>query len=146
MVNISTEYPSKYLKSADLQGKTAKLKISTVVSEQLGNDQRLIMYFFGKQKGMVLNKTNARTIAFEAGDEETDNWEGLEIEVFSMMVPNPQGQLVPGLRVRVPKQKSATVTVAPNARTRAEQPAMAGNGPAPVEAYEDGFDDQEVPF
>ena len=59
MVNINDEFPSKYLKAADLQGNVAKVQIGNVTSEQIGSDRKLIMYFAGKQKGMVLNKTNA---------------------------------------------------------------------------------------
>ena len=63
MVNINDEFPSKYLKSGDLQGAAVKVKISNVLSEEIGGDRKLIMHFAGKTKGMVLNKTNARTIA-----------------------------------------------------------------------------------
>jgi hypothetical protein len=141
VVNINDEFPSKWLKSGDLQGAAVRVKIASVESEQLGNDRKLVMYFTGKQKGMVLNKTNAKTIADSFGDE-TDNWIGAEIEVFAMKV-DMQGKMVDGLRVRIPRQAPARASVAPNARERAM--ASANEAPPPVAAYDDGLDD-EIPF
>jgi hypothetical protein len=103
MVNINEEFPSKYLKSADLKGKMARLQIAHVDSEEIGKDRKLVAYFRGKERGMVLNKTNAKTIA-EAFGDETDNWTGADIEVFSMKV-DYQGRMVDGLRVRIPEQQ-----------------------------------------
>ena len=141
MVNINEEFPSKYLKSGDLQGAAVKVKISNILSEDIGGDRKLIMYFAGKTKGMVLNKTNARTIADVYGDD-TDNWIGGLIEVFAMKV-DFQGRMVDGLRVRIPRQAPARASVAPNARERAM--ASANDAPPPVAAYDDGLDD-EIPF
>jgi hypothetical protein len=145
MVNINDEFPSKYLKSGDLQGAAVKVKISNVTSEDIGGDRKLIMHFENRTKGMVLNKTNARTIADVYGDD-TDNWIGGLIEVFAMKV-DFQGRMVDGLRVRVPRQAPARAQAAPNARDRAEQPAMAEAHAAGGQPFDDGFDDDsEIPF
>lgn len=141
MVNINEEFPSKYLKAADLQGAAVKVKISNVLSEDIGGDRKLIMHFAGKNKGMVLNKTNARTIADVYGDD-TDQWIGADIEVFAMKV-DFQGRMVDGLRVRIPRQATARAQVAPNARDR--EMASANEAPPPVDTYDDGLDD-EIPF
>ena len=139
MVNINDEFPSKYLKSGDLQGAAVKVKISNVTSEDIGGDRKLIMHFDNRTKGMVLNKTNARTVADVYGDD-TDNWIGAVIEVFAMKV-DFQGRMVDGLRVRIPRQAPARAQIAPNAAARAQQPMP------PVAAYDDGFDDSaEIPF
>ena len=139
MVNINEEFPSKYLKSGDLQGAAVKVKISNVTSEDIGGDRKLIMHFDNRTKGMVLNKTNARTIADVYGDD-TDNWIGAVIEVFAMKV-DFQGRMVDGLRVRIPRQAPARAQIAPNAAARAQQPTMANN------SYADLNDDlDEVPF
>ena len=98
---ISAAFPSKYLKSSDIGNKTWKLKIASVKIENVGSDaeeHKPVLYFEGAQKGMVLNKTNAEAIAYVHGDE-TDNWLGKEIEVFTMMVQY-QGRSQPGIRVR----------------------------------------------
>lgn len=149
MVNINEEFPSKYLKSADLQGNMVKVKIRDVLSEQIGADRKLIMYFQGKDKGMVLNKTNARTIGDVYGDD-TDSWINASIELFSMKV-DFQGRMVDGLRVRVPPppksppkaQPNGNATVVPNARDRAMQSQPAGDERPFSQA--DPLDD-EIPF
>ncbi len=138
MANINDAFPSNYLKSADLKGRVAKLKIDRVVFEQIGTDNKLIMYFQGKDKGMVLNKTNGLTIAGVFGDDY-DSWTGAEIEIFSMKV-DFQGRMVDGLRVRVPPPRQTAPqpqTRSPNVMPNARPPAMAGG--------EDPFED-EVPF
>lgn len=135
MVNINNEFPSNYLKAADLQGQAVKVKVKEVVPEDIGSDRKLVIYFDGKSKGMVLNKTNARTIADVFGDE-TENWTGAEIEVFAMKV-DFQGRMVDGLRVRVPPPPR-TGNVMPNARDDAMAAAQNGDGGIPY--------DDEVPF
>ena len=134
MVNINEEFPSKYLKSSDLAGNVVNVKIDRVAVEQIGDDRKLVMYFIGKSKGMVLNKTNARTIGDVYG-EDTDDWVDKQIEVFSMKV-DFQGRMVDGLRIRIPTpRRQQSATIAPNARDRAMAPA----------GGEDPLDD-EIPF
>ncbi len=146
MPNIHDAFPSNYLKSADLQGRVAKLKIANVTYDQIGTDNRLVMAFVGKEKKMVLNKTNAMTIA-EAFGPDTDNWIGAEVEVFSMKVEF-NGRMTDGLRIRVPAQRrqpapatAATPRVMPNARQQHAEP------PPPTDA-DYGVDtlDDEIPF
>ena len=161
MVNINEEFPTKYLKAGDLAGNVAKVQIAHVDREQVGRDKdpRLVLYFRGKQKGMVLNKTNARTIGDVFGDE-TDNWTGADIEVFSMKVEF-QGRMVDGLRIRIPQpiRKSAPpiqtggATFAANARDddrmRRGQPDTRFQGqspPPPAETVGRGELDDEIPF
>lgn len=60
-VIISTAFSSKYVKVADLKGKQVKAVVSHVTMETFGNDELPVLYFNGKEKGIVLNKTNAKT-------------------------------------------------------------------------------------
>ena len=150
-MNINGAFPSNYLKAADLNGKTARVAISRVVTEDIGGDHKPVMYFKGKEKGMVLNKTNATNIAMAYG-YETDDWIGGEIELFPTMV-DFQGRSVEAIRVKVPPRRPAapaTVApnVAPNARDRSAgdwQAPPTQPAPATAPAYDNGFDD-EVPF
>ena len=139
MASIYDEFPSKFLKSSDLKGEVARVKIKEVVREQIGNDNKLVMYFAGKEKGMVLNKTNALTIA-DAYSPDYEQWTGAEIEVFTMKV-EMQGRMVDGLRIRVPRQKPAQAPAKTYADVAKAQAArdMGDNPPA------DGFDDS-IPF
>ena len=78
-VKISTAFPSQYRKCADLNGKPWDMKIRTVVLEDLGQgsdkEEKPVVYFHKGQKGLVLNKTNATTIAKVYGDD-TSAWTG----------------------------------------------------------------------
>ena len=157
-MDINSAFPSSnYLKSADLKGQIVSLQISHITYETIGTDQKLVMYFQGKQKGMVLNKTNAQTIA-EAYGSDTDNWVGANINVFSMKV-DFQGKLVDGLRVKVPPRRitspgqtssppQGSPRVMPNAR-QAQQPQQPQQQMEPTMASADDrgdpFDD-EIPF
>ncbi len=98
-MNINDTFPSKYLKASDLQGRHIAVTIERVVMETVGEDHRPIVYFAGKQKGLVLNKTNANTIAGMYGPE-TDNWQGRTITLFSAQV-DFQGRAVEAIRVGV---------------------------------------------
>ncbi len=100
MTTVSEAFPSNYLKAADLNNRTVKVKIDKVVFEEIGQnkDKKPVMYFDKVQKGLVLNKTNATQIAATHGDQ-MESWSGREIELFSMMVPF-QGQNVAAIRVR----------------------------------------------
>ncbi len=100
MTTVSDAFPSNYLKAADLNKRTIKLKIDKVVFEEIGQDKdkKPILLFVDVKKGLVLNKTNATTIGSIHG-QELEGWTGKEIELFEQMVPFP-GQNVAAIRVR----------------------------------------------
>jgi hypothetical protein len=142
-MNINEAFPSNYLKASDLQGKEPTVTISNVTMEKLGDDARMILYFQGKQKGMVCNKTNATNIAAVYGDD-TDNWLGCPITLYVAWV-DFQGRSVQGLRVR---------PVAPNGQHRQQQVAQAAQAPADMPPPHPGNErggtdvtlDDEIPF
>ncbi len=102
-VKISEAYPSQYLKCADLNGKPWDMKIRTVSEEDLGQghdkETKPVVYFENAQKGLVLNKTNATTIAKVYGDD-TGTWTGQGVQVFPTQVEF-KGETVDAIRVRV---------------------------------------------
>lgn len=142
MVNISEAFPSKYLKSQDLQGEVVRVKVKDVLVEEIGTDRKMVMYFVGKEKGMVLNKTNAVTIG-DAYGEDTDAWVGQPVELFSMKVEF-NGRMVDGLRVRVPKRVGAQQAPA---RQQYDN-GFDSENPAPPASRQQQRDplDQDVPF
>lgn len=103
MVSINEAFPSNYLKAADLKGRNALVTISHADYEMIGDDKKLVLFFDGKDKGMVLNKTNAGNIAAAYGDD-TDDWKGQQIVLFEAMV-DYQGKTVAAIRVRQPMAK-----------------------------------------
>lgn len=136
MVNVNAAFPSKYIAAADLKNRRIVLTIDRVVVEVLGDhDRKPVIYFQGGGKGMVLNKINAQTIAMLHG-EETDNWSGLQIELFTQMVNNPQGQMVPGIRCVAIPPRGALPTPNPAGAAVMSTPLAT---PAQSENPADGF-------
>ena len=102
-------FPSKYVKAEDLSSGPQTVAIRELVVEEIGQgksrESKGVLYFHGRDKGLVLNVTNCRAIE-DAYGVETDDWSGKSIELFSTKVPF-KGDLVDGVRVRVPKEASA---------------------------------------
>src|SRR6266851_4721729 len=106
-MHIESAFPSKYLKGADLNGKTVRATIDRVEIEEVGDgDRKPVVYFRNSDKGLALNRINADTISSIYGPE-TDDWQGLVVELY--FDPNVYygPKKVGGLRVRVPKQATA---------------------------------------
>lgn len=114
-MDINTAFPSKYLRSDDLQGRSVRVTIDHVVIEPMNDGtSKPIIYFRGKEKGMVLNRTNATAISEDFGSN-TDMWPGQILELFSMKV-SFQGQMKDGLRCRAvfpPRSQQATAPARP---------------------------------
>lgn len=130
-MRISAAFPSDYLKAADLQGRQVKVKIDRVEIKEIGGEPKPILYFVGKEKGVVLNKTNASNIAAAYGDD-TDDWQDAEVILFEAMV-DFQGKTVPAIRVRIPPRQPAR-----ERRQHAEEVVKVNNPPQDP--------DDEIPF
>jgi hypothetical protein len=88
-VNINDFYQteSKWLKAGDLKkdGKPIKAELTidrTELVEFKDNTKKLGVFFRGKEKGLVLNKTNASLIAEQHG-QDTSEWPGKKIKIFA---------------------------------------------------------------
>ena len=101
-MDISTAFPSKFIKSDDLGGKAVPLFIDRVEMQEVGTpddkETKPILYFVNRTKGLVLNKTNAADIAEQYGND-TDKWTNQSIVLFATKVEF-KGRRVMGLRVR----------------------------------------------
>lgn len=116
---------SKYLKATDLDHEK-KFRIKSVTAEELGvgkdKETKLVVWFTNDDRGLVLNKTNNRTLRSAFGDD-TAGWANKVIAVFPTLVES-NGK--PGLRVRIlPPKQAAAATPATT-----QQPASPGNGAA----------------
>ena len=111
-MRISSAFPSEFLKAADLDGRNVKVVMDRVEMRDIGGDHKPILFFQGKEKGMVLNKTNANNIAGAYGDD-TDDWSGKELVLFEAMV-DFQGKTVAAIRVRTPQAKDRIRVAASN--------------------------------
>jgi hypothetical protein len=126
MVLLASDYDkSRFLKSEDIGDRERKFRIKDVTEEEVGEkkEKRLVVWFTNDERGLVLNKTNNRTIRGAFGDN-TALWRGKIIVIFVIMVDN-RGKMVPGLRVRIPPPKQSAATVEPP-----QQPVRSGNGAA----------------
>ena len=99
-----TSILSEYLKAADLQGREAAVVISQVKFEKMDGKDRAVLFFLGKTKGLMLNKTNINNIVALYG-EETNDWNGKEIVLFPSWV-DFQGKSVEAVRVKGPQHRS----------------------------------------
>lgn len=109
MPNIADAFPSKYLKAGDLQGAEPIVSIDHVAFEEVGRDKdkKAVLYFRGKEKGLVLNKTNANKITQLAGTGITEEWEGFKLKLYATETQFA-GDTVDCIRV-----KSAVATAKP---------------------------------
>ena len=136
-MKMSEAFPSKYLKAEDLKGQRITVTIARVEMGEIGDgdsrEQKPVVYFQGKEKGLVLNKTNAANISYMYGDE-TNDWTGSQIKLFTMIVPF-QGRQVPAIRIAPPPGVSMEGAKEPDGRSTLTAP--------PAQARD--LDD-EIPF
>lgn len=130
-MKIGSAFPSNYIKCDDLQGRATQVRMNYIKFEDIGGDNKPVLYFVGKERGLVLNKTNANMIAELYGDE-TDNWANQPIELYPSKT-DFQGKRVDCIRVRETKASE---------QSRSERPA-----PPPQERRDlhEEMDDQ-IPF
>ncbi len=107
-MKMSEEFPSKYLRAADLQGREVRLTMAHCEREEVGTkdgrpDYKPVLYFKGKTKGVALNKTNAMVISDFYGDDSAD-WFGHDVFLYAVDTEY-QGKKTQGLRVRIPTPK-----------------------------------------
>jgi len=144
MGNIHDAFPSKYLKASDLQGRQHIVTIDRVEYEEVGKqrDRKPILYFVGKEKGMVLNKTNANKVIGIANSPVTEEWQGVAVQLFVAQVEF-QGDMVDAIRIKQP--------------VRGQKPTQAPPKPAPkpapvaddsdADSFDSGpMDDSDIPF
>ena len=144
-MKLDEAFPSNYLRSVDLQGRAVKVTISDYKMEKLGNETKLILYFRGKEKGMVTNRTNANEIADTFGDD-LDSWVGKQIELYVARV-DFQGKKVDGLRVRIPAQAAVQQTSSQRPVSHAEAVGFEDSeNPEPPKAGKRTSIDDDIPF
>jgi hypothetical protein len=103
-MNINQAFPSKWLKATDIpEDADLVLTIRTVTIQAVGTgeqeDHKPVVHFDEVEKGLVLNKTNADTIA-KLYTAETENWVGKRIALFATEV-DFAGKQTLAIRVRL---------------------------------------------
>lgn len=125
-MKIGSAFPGQYIKAADLQGKRVQVVIDRVEMEDIGGETKPVLHFRGKERGLVLNKTNANAIWGITGSDETDEWGGVTVVLYPSKT-DFQGKRVDCIRIDAPAQ--------PVKRQAAPRPEPVDEG-----------DDSEVPF
>lgn len=111
-MKIGAAFPGAYLKAADLAGKRVGVVIERVEMEDIGGETKPILHFRGKERGLVLNKTNANSISMILGTDETDNWPGKRVTLYPSKT-DFQGKRVDCIRVDSPQPGAAPVPPPP---------------------------------
>ena len=140
-MNINEAYPSKYLKAADLPDEGSQVAtIESVSVEEIGRDKesKLVVSFSDIDKGLICNKTNARTIARALGSEECDDWVGRRIALYRTEVEFG-GDMYDAIRVKPAR------TAADFIKPKAVGAAAAKKKAAPPPDEPPG-DEDEIPF
>ncbi len=98
---------SKFVKAEDLAGQVVRVTIAKVGIEEVGQakDRKATLSFVGKDKGLVLNRTNTKAL-IDAFGKDSDAWVGQKIELYATETLF-QGKPVQGLRVRPAPKKAA---------------------------------------
>lgn len=100
-MNVDDLYPSKYLSAADLQGKEPTVTITQLTMEKMTDGQNKPCIFVNNRpKGIILNKTNAMSIASMYG-KHTDGWIGKKIKLVKVWT-DFQGKPVEAIRIVPP--------------------------------------------
>jgi hypothetical protein len=126
MTKVSEMIVSKFLRKEDFD----EDQVCTIKGVQLEDmqgdkgEQRWVLYFRERDKGMVLNVTTIRVLEQAFGDD-SDGWIGNKVKVYVDPNVSFQGKVVGGLRLMPPKKGAKAAVAKP--------------------AVEEGFDD-DVPF
>lgn len=117
----SDVFSSKYLSAADLRGRDAVVTIDRVEIEKMpSGEKKPALFFQGKDKALLLNRTNFNTIVELLGADDTDNWEGRQITIYPTET-DFQGKVVDCIRVR--RKKVADDLQAPPPPSMQTEPA-----------------------
>ena len=91
---------SDYLKAADLKGREVTVVIDGVGVKKFNDGEKPFISFRGKEKGVILNKTNGGRI-MDAFGSDSEDWIEKEVILYPEKVPY-EGSMVDAIRVRIP--------------------------------------------
>ena len=108
-MKINSLFPSKYLRAGDLDGDLV-VTMKSLMVEEINGEKKPVLYFIEEVKGLVLNKTNGKSIG-SLHSSETDNWTGKKITLYPTEV-DFRGEIVDAIRVRrqIPDDGEAEVS------------------------------------
>jgi hypothetical protein len=117
-------FPSRFLKAGDIGDGERVFTIAGVAIEEVGDDQKPVARFEGEKKGLVLNRTNWDRIGYIAGNDESTEWVGLKVALYTELV-SFGGKSAPAIRIRntrVPKPATMSAAAASSKKAASEIP------------------------
>ena len=114
-MKIGEMMPSKYLKKEDV-GRGALVTIKGLARTNVAMDgepaeNKYVLYFNEFEKPLVLNSTNIHLCAQICGSEDTDDWNGKQLVLYTDPNVSFGGKLIGGLRVRAPRLGHAVANI-----------------------------------
>jgi hypothetical protein len=97
---------SRYLKKEDFPRPEVltiiKVREEKVTAPGEKPKDKVVLYFNGKDKGLVLNQTNGDVLFELTGSEDPEKWIGVRVEVYCEPNVPYAGKKVGGVRLREP--------------------------------------------
>jgi len=107
-MNVNQLFPGEFLRAADIKGQRIMVIMEKITMEKVGDDgDKPALHFVGKDKALILNKTNTNMIAYRYG-QETDAWMGQQIALHVEPVQF-RDKIVDAIRVILPEQAEPAV-------------------------------------
>jgi hypothetical protein len=95
---------AKYLKKEDIPSPVNTsilwIKEEEVTPPGKGTETRLVLYFDGQKKGLVLNTANAEALVEIAGTEDYERWSDIPIQLYVDPDVKYGGKKTGGIRIR----------------------------------------------
>lgn len=109
-MKFNAMFPSKYLKADDIQGQEPVVTIESLDMERMKDktgkeEDKWMLSFEGKEKGLILNKTNGKTLVGLFGDD-TKEWMGKRIKLLTQEV-EAFGERSMAIRISIQKPPQA---------------------------------------
>ena len=102
-MDLNSFFPSRYLKAADFPAPQI-LTIDNVTIESVGQAEKAedkpVLYFEGRERGVVLSRTTAEQLQTIFESSDTDQWFGKTVEVFHDPNVMYKDKIVGGIRFR----------------------------------------------
>ncbi len=139
MPSYKAVYSGDYLKAEDIYGKRLLVTVDSVALKRIreGEDPVLIVSFVGKDRSLILNKTNAFSLGKLYG-EDYDGWIGRAIILFTI---DNAYQDKPGIRIDPPPHGTVGVGAEAPMRAAIQVPVT-----EPDDAQGFTASDDDVPF
>ena len=108
---------AKYLKKEDIPSPVntsiLSIKEEEVTTPGKGTETRLVLYFDGLKKGLVLNQANADALEEITGTDDTDEWADTPVQLWVNPDVTYGGKRIGGIRIRKPSS-GPTLRVKPS--------------------------------